>query len=57
MLTHRDQGVQNMAKAKLIRLILLSGGATLALGGCASGGWVPWAVGAGLVAWLAQPQV
>lgn len=56
-LTHRDQGVQNMARAKLFQLILLTGGATLALGGCAGGGWLPWVVGAGLVGWFTQQQV
>lgn len=46
-----------MARAKLIRLILLTGSATLALGGCAVGGWLPWAVGAGVVGWFVQQQV
>lgn len=46
-----------MSKAKLIRLILLTSGATLALGGCAGGGWLPWVVGAGLVTWFTQQQV
>lgn len=45
-----------MATAKLIRLILLTGGATFAVGGCASGGWLQWIVGAGSVLWLSQLQ-
>lgn len=44
-----------MSKAKLIRLIALSSGAVIALGGCSSG-WLPWVIGAGLVTVLTQQQ-
>ena len=43
-----------MSKAKLIRLILVASGTTLALGGCAGGGWLPWVIGAGLLSLFAQ---
>lgn len=43
-----------MLKTKLIRLVLTVGGVTLAIGGCAGGGWLPLAVGAGLATLFVQ---
>ena len=39
-----------MSKSKWIRLALLTSGATLAAAGCASSGYLPWVIGAGLLA-------
>lgn len=43
-----------MFKRKFARLALITAGTMLALGSCSSGGWLPWIVGAGALAWFAQ---
>jgi hypothetical protein len=43
-----------MSKTKVIRLVLLASGTALALGSCFASNWLPWAIGAGALAWFRQ---
>ena len=45
-----------MSKSKFTRLAVFVIGTTLAIGGCAGSGWLPWVVGAGIVTTLFGQQ-